>query len=279
MQLAILFWFYKDLELCGERVRLLRRLNPRTPIYGLYGGSPEPVDGLAAIQAELDDLYVFPEPREAHWKWLNGDRLIAAWMRDRGGALPWDTVVIVQWDMLVLGPVESVFAGLNPGEAVFSGFRPLDEVAAWWGWAGARDPEKRAMLDAFRSRLLADHAYAGPLWCALFIVVALPRAFLARYAGAGTPEQGFLEYKMPTLAQLWGARVRTDLPFNPWWAADPATKEAPERARALNAVGREVPLSLIQSELADPGGLRVFHPFSGPFPVDALSSASAPRRA
>lgn len=273
MKLAILFWFYKDLDLCVERVRLLRSLNPDTPIYGLYGGSPEQVGGLAPIEANLDDLYIFDEARDAHWKWLNGDRLIAAWMRDRGGELPWDTVLVVQWDMLILAPVREVFAGLRPGEAVFSGCRPLDEVAAWWGWAGARDPEKRAMLDAFREWLAAEAAHTGSLWCALFIVVGLPRGFLARYAEAGPPDPGFLEYKMPTLARLWGTPVRTDLGFDPWWAADPATKAAPGRARALNAVGQEVSIDLIRTELADPAGLRVFHPFSGPFAPGELSRA------
>lgn len=265
MRLAILFWFYQDLDLCAERIELLRRLNPDTPIYGLYGGLPETGDeARSRLGSSLDDLHVFDEPRDAHWKWLNGDRLIAAWMRDRGGALAWDTVVVVQWDMLVLAPVRELFGGLAPGEAVFSGFRPLAEVEGWWGWAGRRDPDKAAMLEAFRDRLRADFGVEGPLWCCLFIVVCLPRQLLARYVEAGPPEEGFLEYKLPTLARLWRTPVRTDLGFDPWWAADPAGRDAPERARALNAVGREVSPATVRAELADPHGLRVFHPFSAP---------------
>ncbi len=38
VQLGILFWFYRDVGLCRNRLRLLRRRNPGTPIYGLYGG-------------------------------------------------------------------------------------------------------------------------------------------------------------------------------------------------------------------------------------------------
>ncbi len=268
MQLAILFWFYKEFDLCVERVGLLRRLNPDTPIYGLYGGPPEDAEAAAAVGAHLDDLHLFAEPRDAHWKWLNGDRLIAAWMRDRGATLPWDTVVLVQWDMLVLAPVRELFGGLQPGEAVFSGFRPLAEVADWWGWAGRRDPEKAAMLQAFRDRLRSDYGLEAPLWCCLFIVVCLPRGFLARYADAGPPEEGFLEYKLPTLARLWGVPVCTDPAWQPWWAADPKTRDAPERARALNAVGRDVSPDLIRAELEDPGGLRLFHPYNGPLPLE-----------
>jgi hypothetical protein len=271
---AILFWFYKDFDLCRERLLLLRRLNPETPIYGLYGGPLEASGGAEALSLEMDDLYIYPEPRDSHWKWLNGDQVIAHWMRARGGALTGRTIVVVQWDMLVLAPIDEVFAGLAPGEAVFSGFRPLQQVEPWWGWASGRDPEKRAMLDDFQAVLRTRFGYEGPLWCALFIVVAIPDAFLARYASEA-PEEGFLEYKMPTLARAWGVPVRTDLGLDPWWAADPSTREVPERARALNAVGREIPWSLIQSELADATGLRVFHPYSDAFPPDALSPGSA----
>ena len=37
-RLAILFWYYKDPELCADRVADLRKLNPGTPIHGLFGG-------------------------------------------------------------------------------------------------------------------------------------------------------------------------------------------------------------------------------------------------
>src|SRR5437764_596397 len=35
-RLAILFWFYKDAEVCQNRIRHLRRNNRGTPIYGLF---------------------------------------------------------------------------------------------------------------------------------------------------------------------------------------------------------------------------------------------------
>ena len=268
MKLAILFWFYSDLDLCADRLRELRRLNPDTPIYGLYGGSPEAAESARAqLGVLLDDCYAFLEPRDGHWKWLNGDQVIAAWMRERGAVLEWDTVVLVQWDMLVAAPVQQLFGALREGEAVFSGFRPLEEVSDWWGWAGGRDPAKAAELRAFEEGLRREFGYAGPLWCCLFIVICLPREFLAHYAASGPPGTGFLEYKMPTLAAAWGTPVRTDLGFQPWWAADPSTKDAPARARVLNAVGQEVSPEIVEAELRHPGGARVFHPFTGRAPA------------
>ena len=270
MKLAVLFWFYADFDLCRERLGLLRALNPETPIYGLYGGPLEEADeARRVLGGQLDDLYAYPEAREPQWKWLHGDRLIAAWRRDRGDQLAWDTVVLAQWDMLILAPLEQLFGGLKPGEAVFSGLRPGSEVAAWWGWLKGEDPAKREEAEAFRALLQRDYGYEGELWCCLFIVIALPRVLLDRYLEAGPPAPGFLEYKLPTLARVFGVAAG-DGGFRPWWGAEPATRDAPAQERVLNAVGEEVALSTVLSELQRPGGARVFHPYRGDFPVSHL---------
>ncbi|MGU3538848.1 hypothetical protein [Methylobacterium sp. A54F] len=268
-RLAILFWFYKALDTCEDRLRQLRALNPGTAIYGLYGGAPEGAAAAAdRLGPLLDDHYAFAEARDDAWKWHHGDQLIAAWYRDRGRDLPWDTVVIVQWDMLVLRPVDELFGGLARDEALFSGLRPAAEVEGWWGWLKPATPEKGAHLAAFKDWLRERHGGVPPLWCCLFIVACLPRSFLDRYLADGPPEAGFLEYKLPTLAHLYGTRLCTDHPFVPWWAADPATRNAPPEARILNAMGADVPLEVVVAEHAA-GRAHVFHPFRGDFPAPA----------
>jgi SAM-dependent methyltransferase len=274
---AILFWFYSEPEVCAERIALLRGQNPGAPLYGLYGG---PAVGAATVVAHLgpllDDLYVYPGDRSSEWKWRHGDRLIADWHAKRGRQLPWDVVAVVQWDLLLAAPVREVFGELRAGEAVFSGLRPLAEVDPWWGWAGVRDPAKRPERDAFES-WLRDAGLKAELWCCLFIAVALPRPFLDRYA-AEAPEAGFLEYKTPTLAAAWGFKVRAAAALTPWWAADPATREADEATRALNAMGQAVSPALVATELARAGGRRAFHPVREPLAPALLQALSVAER-
>jgi hypothetical protein len=265
--LAVLFWYFADFELCENRLQVLRTLNPSVPIYGLFGG-PRVLedDAREHLGRLLDDFYAFDEDRQAAWKWRHGDRLIAAWHRDRGVHLAWDTIVIVQWDMLVLAPLARLFAQLRKGEALFSGDRPASEVRAWWGWLCGDDREKREDAEAFVDLMHDEHGYRGDLWCCLFIVVALPRRFLDLYMAAGPPEPGFLEYKLPTIARCFGTPVADASAFQPWWAADPASVGAPARRRSLNAGGHKVSVLTVLSEALRYDGRRIFHPFCQFFP-------------
>jgi hypothetical protein len=117
VELAILFWCYKEADLCANRLRLVRHYNPRTPVYVLFGGDPAQAPRFeAAFRTYFDDFYVFPDERSPEWKWQRGDMLISRWFRDRGKQLQWDSVAIIQWDMLVFAPVEQLFGHLTKEE-------------------------------------------------------------------------------------------------------------------------------------------------------------------
>jgi hypothetical protein len=275
MRLAALFWFYADFDVCENRLRLLRLFNPGLPIYGLYGGSAEDVEeARRRLGPLLDDFYAYGGTEPAAWKWRHGDRVIAAWARERGRLLTWDTVVVVQWDLLVLRPLTALFARLQPGQALFSGDRPAAEVRGWWGWLKGEDPEKRVEAEGFERWLRDACGYEDDLWCCLFILAALPREYLERYAALEQPEHGFLEYKMPTLARVWSTPVLRDPNFDPWWAADPSTRAAPRAERVLNAVGQDVSTSTVLEQLARADGRRLFHPYREVFPLDEAAPAA-----
>ncbi len=267
MEPAVLFWFYKKQKLCAQRLRVLRQMNPKAKIYGLYGGPVAEAQQVAAgLGSYLEDLYVFSEQRTAQWKWRNGDQLIAKWYEQRGRYLDWETVFVMQWDMLPLAPLAQLFTDLEPNQILLSGFRPVAEVESWWPWAGGKNPLKRKEFDSFKEFLRLRFHYEGAIFACLFVVVCFPRSFLQRYSQEAIPEVGFLEYKIPTMAAVFGIPVCSGHPYEPWWAADPQTVSAPPHKRLLNGVGREVPASVILRELSKPDGARLFHPVSRNIP-------------
>lgn len=277
MQLAILFWCYKDVRICRDRLEHLRRDNPSTPIYLLFGGEPDDAGEYEAALAELvDDFYVFRDPPPAtasgelqagfrhgvFWKYAHGDLLISAWYRDRGHALAWDSVVIVQWDMLIFGAVDELFDCLAPGEILFSGLRPVREVEERWIWTQHSRPEMRAEYEEFLGHVRERHGYDGDPLCCVAVVMCFPREFLERYHRIERPTLGFLEYRLPIYAQVFGTPIRWDHPFTPWWGA----VEGYKLFSALRALPREVWVPTILLNLARTDGARIFHPYWRPRP-------------
>lgn len=267
MKLAVLFWFYKDPDLCENRLAVLRRANPAARIYGLFGGDPAQAGHFRQrLGRHLDDFYVFDAVRDAHWKWYHGDQMIAHWYRERGVSLEWDSLFVAQWDMLVFGRLDVLFGGLRAGEMLFSGLRPVREVDPWWWYVREGSAEREEYL-RFLHFVRETQGFAGEPLCGEFIVVCLPRAFLARYVDIPQPELGFLEYKMPIYAQIFGIPFCTDHPYAPWWGDDPATRDAPLLARALNSESQDVPLRSVCTHLAWPWGRRIFHPVFRDYPL------------
>lgn len=260
-QLAALFWFYKEFDICRERLLILRRLNPEMRVYGLYAGHVASASTVRERLGDvLDDLYVYEGVGNPEWRWIHGDRVIAQWYTDRGLSLGWGSVVVVQWDALIAASFAELLAALHPGEAAFSGDRPLAEVEDWWGWGGAGSVSQSRQLADFHDTLLNRFEYDGPLWCCLFITAVLPREFLARYAAEAMENPGFLEYKLPTFARVFDIPVRKLASLEVWWSADPGTRDASPCVRVMNATGEAVDETIILRELDRPNGRRIFHP-------------------
>jgi hypothetical protein len=281
MKLAILFWFYKEQEVCKNRLEILRQHNPTTPIYGLYGGALATVDHYqSALNPYLDDFYAFTETKDSYWKWIQGDLMITQWFRDRGKDLEWDTIVIIQWDMLVFGAVEELFSMLKPDQILLSGLRPIAEVEAEWQWVSPKLPARRQQYLTFLDHVRKTYDYRQkPLGC-LFIVIGFPKSFLDQYSYVEEPELGFLEYRIPIYAQLFGTSFCENHPFQAWWVdIDPAfrTKNPIKRVwnalhlklypNPLNPAKREISLIPIYRHINTPHGARIFHPYEKLFPT------------
>lgn len=281
MKLAILFWFYKEPEVCRNRLEILRQSNPSTLIYGLYGGDLIFADQYKSILEQyLDDFYTFSENKDSYWKWIQGDLMITHWYRERGKNLLWDTIIIVQWDMLVFGAVEQLFSMLKKDQILLSGLRPIAEVEDDWQWVSPKAPDLRQRYLKFLDYVHKKYDYnQKPLGC-LFIVIGLPRTFLEQYSKVEEAELGFLEYRIPIYAQIFGISFCKNHSFNAWWVdIDPAFRAKNLVARAwnslnlrlnpnpLNPAKREISLIPIFFKLNTREGARIFHPYGDIFPM------------
>ena len=266
MKLAILFWIYKDLAICVERAKRLRRLNKGVPIYVLFGGDLAEADRFAeGLGGLVDDFYAFPRAETPTWKWLQGDQLISQWHRDRGRSLEWDTFFIAQWDLLTFSPLRELCRHLREDELLLPGLRPIREVKDWWWWVREGSDEQRD-YSAFCAKMADEGLLPDDPLCCNFLTAALPRRFLDRYAEISQPDLGFLEYKMPMYAQAWGFGFCRDHPFNPVWRGERRYNRIERYFHTFHAEKDAVPRATVRLNTLLPWGRRVFHPFATPYP-------------
>ena len=264
MKLTILFWFYKEAEVCANRLELLKRTNPGLKIFGLYGGPQKNASFFRkALRSYLDDFYVSPF-RSPGWKWINGDLVILDWYAKRGRRLSWDSVVVVQWDMLVFAPLARIFKGLKRGQIFLSGFRTISpKIERRWDWTKPQGTERGNYL-RFLEHVRKQYGYRAKARICLFILQVLPRVFFERYLRVKNRNVGMLEYKIPTYAEILGIPVfRKDLGVK--W--DEGRKNRP-----LNAIPRGISSAYIRAQLRKRGGWRIFHPYYRKWPEEANSA-------
>ncbi len=280
MKLAILFWFYKDLEVCQNRLELLRKINPNTPIYGLYGGE-EAAKNSFENNLKLDDFFSSTVFQDSYWKWRNGDLLLVDWYNSRGKNLDWDSLAIVQWDTLFFAPVKEIFNDISTDQIFLSGVRPL---SSWyekrWVWTKGQEyfeekdknfyqyishsvseSEVKQWLESnqkeylrFKELIRTNYNYLEQLLQSIFLLQVLSRAFFEAYGRLPNLETGFLEYKLPTYAKVLSFSF-FDKDIGTWYQDDRDNKALMPSARG------EISRDYIESQLQDPNGWRIFHPF------------------
>jgi hypothetical protein len=256
MNLAILFWFYKEPDICENRLEQIRKYNPGVRIFGLYGGSHEEASLYEQqLGKYLDDFYLSPS-EDSNWKWIHGDLMILDWYEKRGRILPWENIAVVQWDMLVFDSLTNQFKDMKDGEIFLSGMRDLTpEIEERWRWT-KRDGVERSNYLAYKDYIKREYGYVGLLKCCLFILEIFPRDFFEKYLMVGNMTVGMLEYKIPTYAKIFDTPV-FQKDFGVWWF-DTET----ERSRTpLNAKKMEIEKTYIDEELKKSNGARIFHPY------------------
>ncbi len=259
MKLAILFWFYKEPEICLNHLKLLKKHNPNSKIFGLYGGAKEDAGKYKKkLNDYLDDFHVSKlcdKPRD--YKWIHGDLMLLDWYQDRGISLTdWDSVAVVQWDALILGDIKKQLPGIKKGEIFISGTRILNNyIEEKWNWTKKGSKERINYLN-FQKHIKNEYNYKNKLLCSLFIFQVFSKNFFDKWLTVEDKELGMLEYKIPTYAKIFNIPMyKKDLGV--WWF----NKKTRRGETPLNAAEKEIPENFIQTELDKKDGFRIFHPY------------------
>ena len=188
------------------------------------------------------------------WKWIHGDLVILDWYEKYGKNLDFDSIVVVQWDMLFFDSIENQFDMLNKNEMYLSGFRRLDEYTeTHWEWTDPNKEYRQNYLD-FIKYVKDNYSYNNKqIPCCLFILEVIPKIFFNKYLEIRDKEVGMLEYKIPVYAEIFNINVITREGEAHWW--DEVEKYP------LNAEPIEIKGEYIDKELKKENGWRIFHPY------------------
>ena len=250
---VVLFWFYKEIPLCQERLEHFKKFNPNLLIYGLYGGEKPKLGMLDDIATYMEHLYIFEKPASAKWKWMNGDQMLIDWYREVGFEFSWNKVFILQWDLIMYQPLDYFIGDVKDNQYVIPGTRNIENVKTWWPWF------EENKINKFRSYLKESLNYEGVLSCSLFICALLPRDFFEYFKNKEYPESYFLEYKIPTLLNALDFEVYAPPCFNPYWAAEIVEDYISVENRNLIAVGQGISKAVVKKNLLLNRHM-IFHP-------------------
>jgi hypothetical protein len=244
---AILLRFHKAPLVCRSRVALLRQLNPGVPVYGVCGDDQPFLRAFGKHVVGLDALYT-SDTSGRHWMHL--DLVVRAWYRDVGSDVPFDVLHLVEWDLLLLEPLEQLYASVPEGAVGLTALTPVSELEAQWTWL--RREEERRNWEQLLEVARADWRYDGIPYGCVGPGPVLPRPFLDAYAAADPPLLAHDELRLPLFAQVLGFPLVDNRLRGPWRGE----REHP----FFHFRGSEIELKTIRSELAKPDGARAFHP-------------------
>jgi hypothetical protein len=226
----------------------LRRLNTDVPIYGLYGGSRRVPGSALRRLVGLDEIDVSSEP--ARWNWQHSDLAVAAWFRHIGHRLPFDVLYVVEWDLLLLAPLASLYSAVPEGSVGLTALTPISELEQEWTWL-RREPNRREW-EALLARARDEWSYDGTPYGCVAGGSCFPRSFLEAYAEIDPPVLCNDELRLPLFAQILGFPLADTRLRSPWRG---------EREHPLfHFQAADVPVEAIKAELAKPDGWRAFHP-------------------
>jgi hypothetical protein len=188
--------------------------------------------------------------------------VLAAWFRDVGERIPFDVLHVVEWDLLLAEPLETLYDPVPDGAVGLTALTPISELEREWTWLRREEPRREweALL-----RYARDHwGYDGVPYGCLGPGPCVPKSFLEKCAALDLPPLCNDELRLPLVAQVLGFPVVDTGLRSPWHG---------EREHALfHFRNAEIDLRAIRAELAKPDGWRAFHPVRARIDPEAIVS-------
>lgn len=235
-----------------NRLEILKKYNPKTKIFGLYGW-PQKDEKIykKALGELLDDFYTSPYT-DSERKWKNWDLVITDRYKMRWKILERDSLYVIQRDMLIFEPIDKLFSSYQKDQFYIPGTRVLDKNIESKRHRTSKATEKPT-YEKFKQLIKQKYWYTKKLLCSLPTFSIFPRIFLEKYSKLEDNLTWFLEYKMPTYAKIFGLKLyKKDTGMQRFQLKG----EYPQ-----NAIPREISQKYINKELKKEKWRRMFHPY------------------
>ena len=255
----ILFRFHRDFEVCHERIRLLRHLNPRLAIHAIYGGPKKNAGAARRLLGEsVESIWDYRDAPE-RWKWLHPDLAIKEWYLRHGHRINFSRIFDHEWDLLCLASMEDLYPrSMDASTLAFSGLELWTDIEGFWGWTSQPScvPAVQRYMKHMKERYgmtRQKHASLGP-------APSYPREFIERFAAEPHPRKIFdpiiSEITLPGFAQALGFNF-ADTRFHPGWSKIGPFLRA---RRVFNCEDISIQPKILFKELQNQNGRRIFHP-------------------
>ena len=243
---ALLYIFYGAPATCALRLRIFREQNPDLRIYGICTAGVSQKRRFRVVEDQCDNLWYLPD-HDPKWCWYNLDKVACMWFEEVGVTLDFDKILVVDWDLLLLEPVDRWLDQVGGNEVkiidVWENKKPDENY-----WTSSRYPE----YALFKERLSKDMPDAYVLLNAFLFAYACTKCSFAKFAPQVISLPGYCEFRLPTVMASCGLTVTN---FN-----------RPKNWGSFATVsGLSIPKRVIQGELSNLKGFRMFHPVYEPY--------------
>lgn len=264
MKRIIGFRFHDNFEVCENRLQLAKSLNPDVPIYGIFGGDHSRfTDAKSALGEYFNHTFEIPISSK-DWKWRNGDLSLGLWYQQVGKNVDFDMLHLIEWDLLVLDNLDSVYSHVPKGAVGLTALTPLGQLEdRWWWISGYNRKDWNRLVSTVESKfgpIEKKYGCQGPANC-------FSREFLERYSLENAPDALNEEVRLPLYASAFGIELcnNSKIYKRIFDLAD---------MRFFNCENYPVGKWDIENQLSRFFGKRVFHPYKEVFESDLVPNLS-----